>query len=123
MGFRLEGIKVDAVGGGMWARVVSCLYPERPAVTVKVLAASLPAEQKAQVAAVRGPSLVKAGQSVSVLRTEQWARVETAGVVQRAGGLGERVRVRLAGGEQGAEARFVEALVRSDGMVEVEVGR
>ena len=122
-GFRLEGIRLDRVGGGRWARVVSCVHPERPGMAVRV-ADERPGVQVAGVAAGRlfgvGRTLVEIGSVVQVVQVEANVRLEVAGVAQESGAMGDAIRVRV--GAAGLE-HFVAAVVRGEGLVEMEAGR
>ena len=71
------------------------------------------------MAVVRGKALVKTGAAVRVVRVDAMSRLEMAGVAQGDGGVGARVRVRLA---SDGEARFVSAVVRGEGLVEMDGG-
>ncbi len=122
-GFRLEGIRLDRVGGGRWARVVSCLHPERPGMAVRI-AGDGAEVQVAGAAAGKlfgvGRTLVAIGSVVQVVQVEANVRLELAGVAQENGALGDAIRVRV--GAAGLE-HFVAAVVRGEGLVELEAVR
>ncbi len=122
-GFRLEGIRMDRVQGGQWARVLSCLHPERPAVLVKLLhelSVSTPGVAVAPAAGSVLPVVVTAGSLVRIVRLESMARLEMMGVAQGDGARGDKVRVRL--GAAGEE-HFAQAVVRDVGLVELEAAQ
>ena len=119
-GFRLEGVTADRMGSGSWARVVRCGHPEQPGAMVKVkgaatvLQAGRAAQQEVRML------LVKTGTVVRVVGLDAMSRLEMAGVAQGDGAVGERVKVRV---PSDGEARFVEGLVKGEGLVEMEMGR
>ena len=130
-GFRLEGVRMDRVGGSRWARVVSCLHPEWPGVTVKVAGSreeagdgtpslAMKPSGARHAALAMAPPVVLAGAAVRVVRVEAMVRLEMAGVAQESGALGDLVRVRV--GAAGAE-RLEDGVVRGDGLVALEVAR
>ena len=129
-GFRLDGVRLDRAQGSRWARVVSCLHPERPGVVVKVAANGSTGKVAGPAAANESglaerpeaakPALVTAGGLVRVVRVEATSRLEMAGVCQAGGAAGDHVRVRI--GLPGEE-RFVSAVVRGEGLVEWEEAR
>ncbi len=124
VGFRLEGVRVDRLGGGAWARVVSCEHPERPGVSVRV-EQGVEGKTVADKVAVRvsqAERVMVAGTRVRVVRTEAMARVEVSGIVQDGGAVGDRVRVRIEA-RDGGEARFLEGLVMGVELVEVGVSQ
>ena len=122
-GFRLEGIRLDRVGGGRWARVVSCLHVERPGIAVRLaddrvtVGGILPAASKLMSP---GRTLVAIGSVVQVVRMEANVRLELVGVAQNSGSLGDAIKVRV--GAAGAE-HFIAAVVRGEGLVELEAGQ
>ena len=129
-GFQLAGIRLDRVGGGRWARVVSCSHPERPGMALRVPESPLerasenahsPAAPLSAAAPQSVPApLVLVGALVHVFKIEQNVRLEMAGVAQQSGGLGDTVKVRV--GAVGEE-RLASAVVRGEGLVMLEEAR
>ena len=66
-----------------------------------------------------GHPVVVAEMVVRVVRIEDNLRLEMAGVAQGSGGVGDAVRVRV--GAAGEE-RFVEGVIRGEGLVELGAG-
>ena len=122
-GFRLVDMHVDRIGGTRWARVASCSHPEQPATLVGMPfagGAGDPGAAPRKQSLVRANPIVRAGQTVQVLRLEADAHLETTGVAEGDGALGDQVSVRF--GMAGAE-RSALATVRSSGLVELEAAR
>ncbi len=117
-GFRLDGRRRDVFSGVVWATVKSCAHPERPGVLV------MTAEDVALAGVAmrtEAPAMVMtAGTKVTLIARDPVARIEMQCVAQGSGIVGDRVRVRLLtlsanGGEQ-----FLDGIVRSSGVVEME---
>ena len=69
---------------------------------------------------VSGQPVVAIGAVVRVVRADVNVRLEMAGVAQESGAIGDAVRVRVGSAD---DARFVQAVVRGDGLVELEAAQ
>ncbi len=124
-GFRVEGVRRDVFSGVEWVRVMRCGRPELPGVLVRAAGVDLGTHPDREEAAVRvaQAALVAAGDRVRVVWEEGAVRGELAGVAVVSGAVGARVRVRVEGLARAAEERFVEGVVRSVGVVQLEASR
>lgn len=118
-GFRLGGLRMDVFGGRRWATVQSCAHPEQPPVVVPagtaVGLAQMPAELRASTAMD-----VLGGHRVRVLLIEQMLRLETTGIAQSSGHVGDHVTVRLAGPAGEPAGRLTSGVVRGADVLEIE---
>jgi hypothetical protein len=128
-GFRMESLERDPFSGVNWAQIRSCGHPERPAVMVMASAgASLRvAGHAARSVPVARPMVLHAGERVRLVEATENTRVEMSGIAQANGAAGDRIRVRLlplsaadGGGGWPVVERFVTAVVRGDGLLDVE---
>ena len=123
-GYWVESLRLDVLLGRSWATVGRCGHPEWPAMVVASgnarVAVGTPSGSPS--AAVSVALAVRAGAAVTVVRNEEAVRMEMAGVAQQSGGVGERIRVRVVrvSDEAGAPEEFVEAVVKSADVLEME---
>ena len=122
-GYRLEFVRADAFGGRSWARVRSCAHPEWPAVVIPgaALAAETPHGRGGRTVANMEHPVLLAGATVRVVMVEDRVRIETEGVTQTSGRVGDRVMVRISGPGGMGEGRLTEAVVRGADLLEVEL--
>ena len=113
-GFRLEGVRTDAFAHADWAMVKRCGHPERPAVVVRN-SSGVRAVVEAPLAVVSAAPMVRAGDEVRVSRVDGNVRLDVSGTAVESARVGERVRVRVAGG-----TAMVSGRVQSDGSLEME---
>ncbi len=115
-GFRLEGRRRDIFSGAVWATVKSCAHPEHPGVLIMtggdtVRAARAPRDTPAMV--------LMAGAKVTLIEQDVAVRIETQGVAQGSGAVGDRVKVRLVTLSAEGGERFVDGIVRASDVVEM----
>lgn len=96
-GYQVTGLRSDPVLGGQWVTIASCEHPEWPPFSRLISRSNF-------VSAPRGPEVahlkhaapvVRAGEVIRLWKQENLLRIETAGVSEENGGLGETIRVRL----------------------------
>ena len=128
-GFRVVGLLRDQVGGKEWFRVGRCGHPEWPERLFPGSGGAIRGDLTTfndhfvTVFHSAGRDGVVTGGRVRVVMAGAVVRMDLVGVVERAAGLGERVKVRLVSGNVGAAERTVEGVVRSAELVEMEEGR
>jgi hypothetical protein len=123
-GMRVISVKQDAVLGSRWGLMVDCAHPERPSRWVLLTAGEeFRAEAKTQsvVAAVRGPMVVRAGETVRAWSRDGVTSIETSGVAEQSGVAGALIQVRLT--RRGLDGESVERHVSGvvDGVGSVEI--
>lgn len=123
---RLISVKQDAVLHSRWGLMVDCAHPERPSRWVLLpgdTGDGLKFSVKVQstTAAIRGPMVVRAGESVRAWRRDGMALIETNGVAEQSGVAGARIQVRLM--RRGLDGESVERHVSGvvDGVGSVEL--
>jgi len=127
-GMRVVSVRQDALLGSRWGLMVDCAHPERP--SRWVLLTGKAAEDglkfagnvRSTVAAVRGPMVVRAGETVKAWRRDGMTSIETSGVAEQSGVAGARIQVRLLRRDldgQDAE-RHVSGVVDGVGSVELQ---
>ncbi len=121
-GYRLEFVRVDPFGGRAWAGVRSCLHPEWPPVLVSGI---VPVSgSKAHGDAIKSgadagrPDIV-GGRTVRVVKTDAMVRIETTGVAQASGRVGERIWVRVVGPGDDKTGHLESGLVRGAELLEI----
>jgi hypothetical protein len=135
-GYRVTGVRRDAILGRTWASVGRCEHPEWPEVSVPTTAkaqaivapmelASTSQTERPQMAASPqgrpGERLVKPGETVRLWRSETNVRVELTAVCDESGGIGDKVRVHVTSRlEDGVVVRYLSGLVRGPADVEME---
>jgi hypothetical protein len=121
-GFRVVEFRRDAFSQVMWAKVASCVRPEKPPVVVhaKLSGIALPDRPKPTQPSSLIP-IVAAGAKVSIVRVEENLRFAMVGTALSSGFAGDRVRVRLEPLLDGAAEKFVVGVVRTDGALEMEL--
>src|SRR5258708_7917764 len=95
---RMISVKQDAVLGSRWGLILDCAHPEWPSRWVMLTASEeLKVEAKVEhrTAAVRGPMVVRAGETVRAWLRDGMASIETSGVAEQSGAAGARIQVRL----------------------------
>jgi hypothetical protein len=121
---RVISVKQDVVLQSRWGLMVDCAHPERPARWVLLTPGNpLKGEAKVQsvMAAVRGPMVVRAGETVRAWRRDGVASIETSGVAEQSGVAGARITVRLL--RRGVDGESVERHLSGvvDGVGSVEI--
>jgi hypothetical protein len=95
---RVVSVRQDALLGSRWGLMVDCAHPERPSRWVLLTSdAKLKVDGKVQsvTTAVRGPMVVRAGETVRAWRQDGMTSIETSGVAEQGGAAGTRIQVRL----------------------------
>jgi len=125
-GYRLEFVRLDAVGGKSWATVRSCVHPEWPAVVVRAKDGRATPEAHVtgdKTVANMGhpaiPVVVAGGRRVTVVEVAANVRMEMSGVAQGSGRVGELVWVRILAPGGDGEGRMAQAVVRSADVLEI----
>jgi len=126
-GYRLEFVRLDAVGGKSWATVRSCVHPEWPSVVVAAKAGTASSEpahvrDDKTVANMGHPAVsvaVVGGRRVTVVEVAANVRMEMSGVAQGSGRVGELVWVRILAPGGDGEGRMAQAVVRSADVLEI----
>ncbi len=121
-GYRLEFVRQDPFGRRSWATVKSCAHPEWPSVVVATAfvagSSETPHGRDDKAAATLGRTatgpVVMGGTRVRVFEGGAMARLETVGVAQSSGRIGDRVMVRI-----GEDGRVVEGVVRGADVLEI----
>jgi hypothetical protein len=121
---RLISVKQDAVLGSRWGLMVDCAHPERPSRWVLLTAgegSKVEAKVQSVAVVVRGPMVVRAGETVKAWRKDGMASIETSGVAEQSGVAGARIQVRLL--RRGMDGESVERRVSGvvDGVGSVEL--
>jgi hypothetical protein len=121
-GYRLVFVRVDPFGGRAWAGVRSCLHPEWPTVLVSgIVPVSGSAEHGEAIKSgmdVTHPDIV-GGRTVRVVKTDAMVRIETTGVAQASGRVGERIWVRVVGPGDDKTGHLESGVVRSAELLEI----
>jgi hypothetical protein len=121
-GYRLMFVRVDPFGGKTWAGVRSCLHPEWPTVLVSGIVPISDSKVRADAvksgAETRRPDIV-GGRTVRVVKTDALVRIETTGVAQASGRVGDRIWVRVAGPGEDRTGHLELGLVRSAELLEI----
>ena len=123
-GMHMISVKQDAVLGSRWGLMADCVHPERPSRWVLLAAGEeLRVEAKTQsvVAAVRGPMVVRAGETVRAWSRDGVTSIETSGVAEQSGVAGALIQVRLT--RRGLDGESIERHVSGvvDGVGSVEI--
>jgi len=121
-GYRLVFVKVDRFGGRSWVGVGSCLHPEWPVVLVPGIAPVLDSSShgnavKAGVGIGR-PDIV-GGRTVRVVQADSMVRIETTGVAQASGRIGDHIWVRVVGPGDDRNGHLVSGMVQSAELLEI----
>jgi hypothetical protein len=121
---RVVSVRQDVLLGSRWGLMVDCAHPERPSRWVLLTTGEeLKVEAKMQsvTAAVRGPMVVRAGETVRAWQRDGVASIETSGVAEQSGVAGARIQVRLV--RRGIDGESVERHVSGvvDGVGSVEL--
>jgi flagellar basal body P-ring formation chaperone FlgA len=121
---RVVSVRQDVLLGSRWGLMVDCAHPERPSRWVLLTVdEELKVEAKVQsvTAAVRGPMVVRAGETVRAWRRDGVASIETSGVAEQSGVTGALIQVRLV--RRGMDGESVERHVSGvvDGVGSVEL--
>jgi hypothetical protein len=121
---RMISVKQDAVLGSRWGLMVDCAHPERPSRWMLLPAGeelSVTTKTQSVVAAVRGPMIVRAGETVRAWSQDGVASIETSGVAEQSGAAGARIQVRLTrrGLDGESVERHVSGVVDGAGSVEI----
>jgi flagella basal body P-ring formation protein FlgA len=104
--------------------MVDCAHPERPSRWVLLTAgegSKVEAKVQSVAVVVRGPMVVRAGETVKAWRKDGMASIETSGVAEQSGVAGARIQVRLL--RRGMDGESVERRVSGvvDGVGSVEL--
>lgn len=124
-GFRVASMRWDPVLRQRWVRVESCDHPAWPALEMPVPTVERPQRMIERDLVVlhpkAAPPVVRAGDAVQLWSTEGNLRIDVAAVVEEAGALGAKVRVRLMQRQTpgGQSEREFEAVVRGPRSVEM----
>lgn len=121
-GYRLEFVRVDSFGGRAWAGVRSCLHPEWPVVLVSGIvpvSGSVPHVDTGKSGIGVGQPDIVGGRTVRVVKTDAMVRIETTGVAQASGRIGERIWVRVVGPGDDKTGHLESGLVRSAELLEI----
>jgi len=131
-GYRVQAVRWDPLLQQSWAVIRSCDHQERPSMTMRtelpatklaVLSTMFPVSSMARGDA--GVPIVRAGDVVRLWKSESHAHIELMGTAEENGGVGTRVRVRLAapkdnGGLYGQPTQYLAGVVRGPADVELE---
>lgn len=125
-GYRVAGIRRDAVLGRTWIVMASCTHPERPVSLLAVPGEVTPGPERATSVApaktLPVEILVRAGDEVRAWSNERRVRMEVTAVAEESGGLGATIHVRVKAhpAESGSEPQRFTVLVRGRGDVEMK---
>ncbi len=120
-GYRLSSIQSDPALGKRWAMIVSCDHPEWPAFALPLEVSSIPLKAPRRISAqeISVTPVVHAGDVVRLWRYDRLLRIEVTGISEESGGLGKKIRVRLAQRDSGVPQQLV-GVVRGPSNVEIE---
>jgi len=131
-GYQVQAVRWDPLLQQSWAVIRSCDHLERPALMMRtdlpitkpsVLSTLFPVSSTAGWSA--GVPIVRAGDVVRLWKSESYAHIELMGTAEENGGVGTRVRVRLAApkdrdGLYGQSPQYLAGVVRGPADVELE---
>jgi len=125
-GYKVTKIELDSVLRQKWAIISNCLHPEWPEFALPVAGEmSIDRIQETAISSVKNakaPPVVHAGDIVQLWSQENSLRIDTPGVSEESGGLGEVIRVRLL--HRNSEDQFATehllGIVRGSSNVEIQ---
>ena len=125
IGYRVTNIRSDSVLGQTWATISNCSRPDWPEFALPVSGKGWTSKsQEAPPPSIHDAKghVIHAGEIVQLWKQETSLRIETLGVSEENGGLGETIRVRLlrrsTGGQSGPED--LSGVVRGPSNVEIQ---
>jgi hypothetical protein len=126
IGYRVTNIRSDSVLGQTWATISNCSRPDWPEFALPVSGKGWTSKsQEAPPPSIdhaKAAPVVHAGDIVQLWKQETILRIETLGVSEGNGGLGETIRVRplrkSAGGQ--SEPEDLSGVVRGPSNVEIQ---
>jgi hypothetical protein len=125
-GYRVQAVRWDPLLQQSWAVIRSCDHLERPALTMRTeLPITKPAVLSSMAGRFAGVSIVRVGDVVRLWKNESYAHIELIGTAEENGGIGTRVRVRLAASKDndrlyGQPTQYLAGVVRGPADVELE---